>query len=226
MTRSPTAAADFAKSQSHRGVIWRVGVCLKFTRTCFGVSSRYLTASSAYAHAQHRHSTGTPPRGVPVWWTGGSRGFGHVAVSDGGGYCWSTDVLRAGRVDRVKISHITNAWNLPYRGWSEDINGVRVYTPVALPNLHLSYAIEAAHKDAGHPHISTHPVTTKLIAKALYKEGMLGKGYVTGHFSKEKRRAYAKWQRSLGYSGADASGIPGVTSLRKLGSRRGFHVVP
>ena len=30
--------------------------------------------------------------------------------------------------------------------------------------------------------------------------------------------AYAAWQRSLGYSGLDASGIPGLTSLTTLGS--------
>lgn len=36
---------------------------------------------------------------------------------------------------------------------------------------------------------------------------------------------YRKWQQSLGYTGADADGIPGMDSLRKLGNRQGFRVV-
>lgn len=38
-------------------------------------------------------------------------------------------------------------------------------------------------------------------------------------FTPEVREAYKKWQRKLGYSGEDANGIPGPTSLRKLGLR-------
>ena len=31
---------------------------------------------------------------------------------------------------------------------------------------------------------------------------------------------YARWQRDLGYSGAGANGIPGPTSLTRLGANR------
>jgi hypothetical protein len=37
-------------------------------------------------------------------------------------------------------------------------------------------------------------------------------------------RGYAAWQRRLGYSGLDASGIPGETSLKRLAGRR-FRVI-
>lgn len=43
---------------------------------------------------------------------------------------------------------------------------------------------------------------------------------VDGHFGDQSRTAYAAWQRSLGYSGAGANGIPGPTSLTKLGAGR------
>jgi hypothetical protein len=69
-----------------------------------------------------------------VWWLGGSHGFGHVALSDGGGYVWSTDVLRPGKVDRVTAASITHNWGLSYVGWSEDINGERVYVPPVNPS--------------------------------------------------------------------------------------------
>jgi peptidoglycan hydrolase-like protein with peptidoglycan-binding domain len=37
-----------------------------------------------------------------------------------------------------------------------------------------------------------------------------------GNFGAQTVAAYARWQRSLGYSGLDASGMPGETSLKKL----------
>jgi hypothetical protein len=38
------------------------------------------------------------------------------------------------------------------------------------------------------------------------------------------RRGYSLWQKSLGYSGADADGIPGRASLTALGKRHGWTV--
>jgi hypothetical protein len=38
------------------------------------------------------------------------------------------------------------------------------------------------------------------------------------------KAAYAAWQRRLGFRGRDADGIPGFTSLTRLGRKRGFGV--
>ena len=46
-----------------------------------------------------------------------------------------------------------------------------------------------------------------------------------GYFGPRTRAAYAKWQQALGLHGADANGIPGYTSLKKLGDKYGFRVV-
>ena len=43
---------------------------------------------------------------------------------------------------------------------------------------------------------------------------------VDGNFGGQTLSAYATWQRRLGYSGLDASGMPGETSLKRLGGRR------
>jgi hypothetical protein len=65
-----------------------------------------------------------------------------------------------------------------------------------------------------------------LIEAALVKEGLLGKKYAgDGSFGTTTKDAYAKWQRRLGYSGTAADGIPGMTSLKKLGAKHGFDVV-
>lgn len=41
-------------------------------------------------------------------------------------------------------------------------------------------------------------------------------------FDTETQRAYAHWQRTLGYVGNDATGVPDVRSLRVLGERTGI----
>jgi len=43
---------------------------------------------------------------------------------------------------------------------------------------------------------------------------------VDGNFGAQTLRGYARWQRRLGYSGLDASGMAGETSLKGLGGRR------
>ena len=44
----------------------------------------------------------------------------------------------------------------------------------------------------------------------------------TGFFGPLTQKAYANWQRRLGYTGTDADGVPGHHSLQRLG----FRVVP
>jgi hypothetical protein len=43
---------------------------------------------------------------------------------------------------------------------------------------------------------------------------------VDGNFGAQTMNGYARWQRRLGYSGLDASGIPGETSLKRLSGKR------
>lgn len=58
------------------------------------------------------------------------------------------------------------------------------------------------------------------VERALVAKGLLKKSLVDGHFGTSTISAYAAWQRRLGYSGLDASGLPGPTSLVKLGVGR------
>ena len=108
------------------------GYCLRFVRTMFDVGPLFSSASRAWEGADYKHpvSTGVVvPRGVPVFWLGGSQGFGHVAVSVGGGMCWSTDWGGPGQVNLADINTITTRWNLTLAGWSEDLNQTRVWEP-------------------------------------------------------------------------------------------------
>jgi peptidoglycan hydrolase-like protein with peptidoglycan-binding domain len=62
------------------------------------------------------------------------------------------------------------------------------------------------------------------VEAALRDKGFLSSTYVDGHYGSSTITAYAAWQRSLGYTGLDANGLPGPTSLTELGEAEGFTV--
>jgi hypothetical protein len=216
-TRSVTSALAWASSQRS----FPTGMCLKFVRTCYKVPPQYATAAIAWSKTKYRHG-GTPPKGVPVWWTGGSRGFGHVAISAGGGFVISSDTGGRGRVGRTSIAHITKAWGQTYRGWTEDINKVRVYSPGS--RKPMSPALDASAVAALFRRRTKHGAVL-VIQRALAAEVGLDFSSGPGVPGPLTRAAYEKWQRKLGFRGADADGIPGYTSLRRLGAKHGFGVV-
>jgi len=101
-------------------------------------------------------------------------------------------------------------------------------TPLPKPSkpvVDLSKLVAAATSD---PKRAGTPVTysgVKVVETALVDAGLLAKVFADGHFGSATVDAYAKWQRRLGYSGSAADGIPGKTSLAKLGAKYGFTVV-
>lgn len=118
-----------ARTQSEDGPRFGVGECLMRVHDCYGIGALYPNAAAGWAGTKRKHRTSDPhgiPRGYPVWWTGGSHGFGHVAISAGRGMCWSTDLRRPGYFDFVPIDEIRAKWGLTLVGWSEDLNGQTV----------------------------------------------------------------------------------------------------
>ncbi|MFD5697431.1 N-acetylmuramoyl-L-alanine amidase [Streptomyces lasiicapitis] len=92
------------------------------------------------------------------------------------------------------------------------------------PEVSLSKVIKAAKTD---PARSGSPVSYRGVAvveTALVDAGLLAKARSDGHWGTTTLTAYAKWQRSCGYSGTDADGIPGPNTLRRLGAKYGFQV--
>lgn len=107
------------------------GYCLKWVHNRAGIPAKYLSASEAWRHAAHKHrGDRTPPVGAAVYWTGGSHGFGHIAISVGHGKVRSTDAGGEGRVATVPVGWAHRAWGLHYAGWSSSLNG---YT---IPGVH------------------------------------------------------------------------------------------
>ncbi|KAB1141522.1 N-acetylmuramoyl-L-alanine amidase [Streptomyces luteolifulvus] len=92
------------------------------------------------------------------------------------------------------------------------------------PLVDLSRLVTAARTD---PSKQGTPVSYRGVAvveAALVEEGLLAASLADGHYGTATVDAYAGWQRSLGLTGADADGIPGATSLRRLAEKHGFNV--
>lgn len=97
------------------------------------------------------------------------------------------------------------------------------------PVVDLSELREAARTN---PKMKGTPVTydgTRIVEAALVDAGFLSKARLDGHFGSETVAAYSRWQLKL-YPGAGtapggaADGIPGKTSLARLGAKHGFDV--
>ena len=126
------------KEHENRSRDW-TGWCAVFTRSAFGQPAigdydgdGAADAEDMWKAAKHKHPETNPariPRAVPIFWAGGAGDHGHAAISVGNSLMWSTDLKRTGYVDLVPIDDVRRKWGLTLLGWTEDLNGVRVYTP-------------------------------------------------------------------------------------------------
>lgn len=143
MAKSAADAIKWGRAQIvDRARDW-TGWCLVFTRMCFGVGSMYPSAITAWEGAKKKHpvKSSEVPRGVPIFWRGGKHG--HVAISLGNGRCISTDAQRRGWPDIVQIDSISQAWGYEFLGWTEDLNGVTVYTAPEKRTPNITAALNA-----------------------------------------------------------------------------------
>ncbi|NAZ83945.1 peptidoglycan-binding protein [Kineococcus sp. R8] len=93
----------------------------------------------------------------------------------------------------------------------------------ALPAVSMEALVKAAQWDPAKAGEDVTPgcgPSVRLVESALQARGLLAAAYVDGHFGTRTRAAYAAWQRSLGYSGLGANGLPGSASLTRLAAGR------
>lgn len=135
--RTAAQAIAFAKAEAAKPAQikkWHA-MCLYFVRSCFGLPSVYGKAKTAWEGAKYRHATTNAdsiPAGVPVFWRTGTVNW-HIAISIGGGRCYSTDIGGKGKVGLIGIAELSRRWGATLLGWSEDLNGFRVYTKPKTP---------------------------------------------------------------------------------------------
>lgn len=101
--------------------------------------------------------------------------------------------------------------------------------PPKKPVVDLSQLVAAARTN---PAAAGTPVTysgVRTVEAALVDEGLLAKKYSDGHYGTVTTSAMSAWQERCGYSGRKpgqaADGIPGKTTLTKLGAKHGFTVI-
>ncbi len=101
--------------------------------------------------------------------------------------------------------------------------GLGARADAALPVVDMEAVVKAAQIDPRRADSTLTPgakASVLLVEQALAAAGLLSSTYVDGYFGTKTIDAYAAYQRSLGYTGLDASGLPGPTSLKTLGTNR------
>jgi hypothetical protein len=98
--------------------------------------------------------------------------------------------------------------------------------PASVPTVSLANVVAASKSDPKAAQgKALHAADVKPVEAALKAEGLLSAKYAfDGSFGTTTVTAYAAWQRKLGFTGKDADGIPGKSTLAKLGAKHGFKV--
>lgn len=118
-----TYSASQAVARANAQTFWPTARCLEFVMHCVnGEQVGLYDANAAWAAARQKVTTGTPPAGAPVYFSGYAHG--HIAVSLGGGRIRSTDEPSLGRVANTTIGDIERDWGIRYLGWSRDYAGL------------------------------------------------------------------------------------------------------
>ncbi len=97
------------------------GCCASHGGTWIGIHDAATAANIVAANGLMHPVTDAAsiPRGAVVWWTGGSQGYGHVAISAGGGQIVSSDAPSFdGSVGVVPLSWFEAHWpGVHLGGW-------------------------------------------------------------------------------------------------------------
>lgn len=225
---TPYQAVKYALGEVNRPDKSYYRMCDHFCAWTYGYAgSGYYSADAHWEATPDRFKhRGTPPAGALVYWeTSGS--YDHIAIAvNSRGHVASNDIKRLGKIDVVPISYITSYWGARYLGWTNPyfLNswGTNPNTPPPLPLPAVD--LSRIQNNARGPVHSNYPDGVLIVQRALRKEGLLD-AFIKGNYGEATRDAYAAWQRTLGFSGADANGIPGPMTLRRLGDKYGFRVV-
>jgi hypothetical protein len=119
------SSADKAVSNANAQSTCDPGYCLKNVRQWHGIDSREADAADAWKNATGKHAGDKhPPRGAPLFWTGGSSGHGHIAICRGNDM--RTTDKPTGKVGNDNGAYPRDAWGLKYAGWAEGYNGVKI----------------------------------------------------------------------------------------------------
>jgi peptidoglycan hydrolase-like protein with peptidoglycan-binding domain len=125
----------------------------------------------------------------------------------------------------VGLAALCVAIAAPAYAWAatSDATAQRTSTAAALPVVDMEATVLAAQIDPRRADNTLTPgakSSVLAVEQALQARNLLNAQWVDGYFGTTTITAYAAYQRSLGYTGLAANGLPGTTSLTKLGQNR------
>lgn len=216
--RTMTAAGNKAKSLV--GKANRVGYCLaECVRTVYGIMGPYHWGGNGRAWAINYWlsavsrgkvvKTNDPnkvPFGAMAFFDSARNRPEHVVIGAGGGYCYSTDFPRTGRWGKVKIRSIEASWGMKLVGYILVTgDGVTLTDKKKAVNPKDPAAYFLGAEGSYITDFGKH-----LVAKGFGKHYKVGPGPV---FGEADRLNVVDVQHALGFTGDDADGYPGETSL-------------
>ncbi|MGC4768213.1 peptidoglycan-binding domain-containing protein [Micromonospora sp. DT44] len=123
----------------------------------------------------------------------------------------------------VGLAALCVAVGVPAHAAASGATTQRTATAAARPIVDMEATVLAAQIDPRRADNTLTPGAKNsvlAVEQALQAQGLLSAQWVDGYFGTVTVSAYAAYQRSLGYTGLAANGLPGVTSLTKLGQNR------
>ena len=128
--------------------------CLAVAQKTFNVAPFAATAQIAWNWNNTKHQDRNLPDGcfVPIWWTGGTGNYGHVAVAKRTGnhiQIWSSPYRHKPYFDyfegelNATIDNVSRIYGVSYAGWTETMNTTRIVEWVNPPQLKPNEEIAA-----------------------------------------------------------------------------------
>lgn len=192
--------------------------CQKFSRQCVGANGFGDSARLAFNDVADRakHRSVPPPPGSIAYYGFRDRGAGHAVFVVDGGFVWSNDIKRRGKIDRVQWDVFQGEWKLPFRGWidwcpSGDLPISR--RPGAPPTFRQGKKVYGSRMRFK----QTNSDSVWNLQLALMTKGYSVGAGPTGNFGMHTVIACAAFQGARGWKGRRADGIPGRDTVRALG---------
>lgn len=128
--------------------------CLAVVQKTFNVAPFAESAQIAWSWNNTKHQDRNLPDGcfVPIWWTGGYKNYGHVAIAKRTGnriQIWTSPYTHKPYFDyfegelNTTIDTVSRIYGVVYAGWTETMNTIRVVEWVNPPQLKSNEEIAA-----------------------------------------------------------------------------------
>lgn len=128
--------------------------CLAVVQKTFNVAPFAESAQIAWSWNNTKHQDRNLPDGcfVPIWWTGGYKNYGHVAIAKRTGnriQIWTSPYTHKPYFDyfegelNTTIDTVSRIYSVVYAGWTETMNTTRVVEWVNPPQLKTNEEIAA-----------------------------------------------------------------------------------